>query len=203
VKILILGLPGSGKSTIGKLLADKLNVQFVPVGKTLRNLPKDHPNYQTIHEHMETGKLAPYGMVGDILKERISELDCADGYVLDGWARDIENLKYFDPDFDKVIFLSIPGDLAIKRITGRRICDTDGSVCNIFTLPTQDGNCSLCHGNLIQRKDDKENVVRTRLHVFKTETIPVVEHFREKGKLLQADASQLPGDVVDSILEKL
>jgi len=204
MKILLMGPQGSGKGTIGDLLSEKLNLPAISVGKLLRSLSKNHPCHDAIDKAMDAGELAPYKETSDIIRERVSELDCADGYILDGWARNMEQLQFFDPDFDCVLYIDISPETSIKRITGRRVCERDGFTCNIYTLPSKhEGRCDVCGGELVQREDDTEEAARRRLEIFYLETVKVVDYYRSKGILLEIDGESTPEGVFRMALEAL
>src|SRR3972149_1067835 len=118
--IMLMGPQACGKGTQGELLSKKLNLSLVGVGDLLRAIPKNHPKYQLVQDEMKRGELANHEAVADLLKERVLRKDCADGYILDGWGRIEEQFKLFDPNPDKVIFINIPREETIRRISGRR-----------------------------------------------------------------------------------
>lgn len=215
MKLLLLGPPSSGKGTIGKMLSEKLGVPLIGTGNLLRNLPKDYPNYKQIDKLMDSGGLAPNDVVSEIMKTRLNESDCENGYILDGYPRDIEQLKFFDPSLNYAILLKVSIDTIYRRVMGRRICSTDGKVYNIYTLadeleshtlckPTTKTAADLeakvsCSGDLIKRDDDNKESLQKRLQVYFAKTIKVNEHYREKGLLIEIDAEPKPAKIVESI----
>lgn len=204
MKILLMGPPASGKGTIGKLLSEKFRVPLISVGKLLRDMPDDHPHYKSIHRAMGVGELAPHKETVDIIKERIRNRDCDSGYILDGWMRNIDQMNFFDPDIDNVLFIYVSPETSIKRITGRRVCENDGFVCNIYTQsPGDEGYCGKCSGELIQREDDAEEVVIRRLEIFEKETMEVVNYYRDKNLLLEINGEGSPEEVFQLALTAL
>ena len=201
MKILIIGPPASGKGTIGDLLSVKLRIPLVSGGELLRALTAKHPRYEELHKKMDAGELAPSDLVADLLKERVSHSDCSNGYILDGWARNINNLKYFDPKFDLVLFLDISEETAIKRISGRRICELTGETYNIYTMDKKE--LAECPSGFTQRDDDKENVVKERLAVYRKETSPVIEYFKKQHILVEIDAEPAPEEVFKNVCKAL
>ena len=200
-KLLMMGPPASGKGTVGELLSQALKLPLVSVGQVLRNLTPESPLYPEIHAAMNSGGLAPNQHVAQVLRDVLGKSDYAKGYILDGWARQISDLQYFDPGFDKVIFLNISPETTIKRISGRRICDVDQKIYNIYSMTAEE--LKACPGNLTQREDDKEAVVKNRLEVYKKLTLPVVTYFEQKGTLLKVNAESDPQRVLTEILSKL
>lgn len=196
-----MGPPASGKGTIGELLSSKLKLPLISGGDLLRALPSTHPRYNELHKKMDAGDLAPSDLIASLLKERVSHDDCTSGYILDGWARKLDNLQYFDPGFDLVLFLNISEDTVIRRVSGRRMCKADGEIYNIYTMtPDQ---LSKCDSDFTQREDDKEEVVRERLIVYREETKPVIDYFKKQGILIEIDAEPLPEEVFNNICESL
>ena len=196
-----MGPPASGKGTIGELLSSKLKLPLVSGGDLLRALPSTHPRYTELHKKMDAGDLAPSDLIASLLKERVSHSDCASGYILDGWARKLDNLQYFDPGFDLVLFLNISEDTVIRRVSGRRMCKADGEIYNIYTMtPDQ---LAKCDSDFTQREDDKEEVVRERLIVYREETKPVIDYFKKQGILIEIDAEPLPEVVFTNICDSL
>jgi adenylate kinase len=201
MKILLIGPPASGKGTIGELLSSKLKVPVISGGDLLRAIPNTHPRYKELHAKMDVGDLAPSDLIADLLRERVSHPDCAQGYILDGWARKLDNLGYFDPGFDLVLFLNISEDTVVRRVSGRRMCEADGEIYNIYTMtPDQ---LLKCDSDFTQREDDKEEVVRERLKVYKEETTPVINYFKKQGILVEIDAEPSPEDIFKNICQAL
>jgi len=204
MKILIMGPPASGKGTIGEMLAKKLNLPLVSTGQLLRDVSESDLRYDEINTPMDNGELVPHHITANVLKERLSKPDCDDGYILDGWMRGLQQKDYFEPDLNAVLFINISPETSIKRISGRRICEKDGFTCNIYTLPPKHpDNCDDCNGPLIQRDDDKEDVVKERLEVYEKETIPVVEYYKNKDLLAEIDGEGTPDQVFKLALNAL
>ena len=204
MKILLIGPPASGKGTIGEMLSERLNLPLISVGRLLRAIPENHPRYKELHDLMDSGELAPHDLTAETLKERLKEEDCAEGYLLDGYIRNIIQLDHFNPELDVALFIDIEPETTMKRISGRRICEADGFTCNIFTMDEDDPhNCNKCSGELIQREDDKEEAVMERLEVYAEETLPVVEHFEKEDILRRIDGEGSPEEVFELALSAL
>ncbi len=201
MKILMMGPQGSGKSTIGTMLSQELGVPLIAVGNILRSISESHPSYGLVSSTMRSGSLVDASVVASLLRERVSEPDCAMGYIMDGWGRRLEDLKAFNPGFDVVLNLDIPYDVSLKRISGRRLCTSNGKVYNIYTLPPE--MLSECTGDLIQRPDDVEEAVKRRLDIYYSETQKVIDFFKEAGVLRVINAQVPPEQVFKACLVAL
>ncbi len=199
-----MGPQASGKGTVGKMLSDKLALPLISVGDLLRSMPEGNPRAQEARELMAQGKLAPFELVADLIISRVSQDDCHDGYLLDGWARSMDNLNFFNPGFEKVLYLKLEHAEIIKRLSNRRTCSSCGAIYNIVSVPPKvEGICDKCGGTLVQREDDKEEAIGKRLSIFNNETLPVIEHFRKLKTLVEVDASKSPAEVFSLALEAL
>jgi adenylate kinase len=204
MKILLVGPQGCGKGTIGNKLSNHLGIPLISAGQILRDLPEQHPRKKEIEYYMEKGELAPQDLVAELLKEETSSDRCNDGFIFDGWGRSLTNLKYYDPGFDKVFYIKISPETSIKRLSFRRTCENCGSIFNIISVPPKvEGICDICGGKLIQRDDDTEDAVRRRLEIFNTETMKVINHFKELGVLVEVDGEGTPEEVFQLVLEAL
>ncbi len=201
MKLLLMGPQGCGKGTIGEKLSEKLGIPLISVGQVLRDIPADHYLYEEMHSAMVKGVLAPNDKVAELLKERVLEEDCKNGYILDGWARQMSDLDEFDPGFGGVLNIKISRETSVKRISGRRTCSSDGKIYNIYTLPKE--MLAECKGELVQRADDTEEAVKTRLEIYYSETQEVLDYFATKGILREIDGEGTPQEVFDLALEAL
>jgi len=198
--VLLLGPPGAGKGTQSGRLADRFDLEHVTTGDALRANPDMETDYGTPREYMEAGELVPDPVVNEIVK---AALEAADGYVLDGYPRNLEQAEYLDgiTDLDVVVTLEVPRDELIARLTGRRICPDCGRNFHLeYDPPADPGVCDDCGTELIQREDDQEDVVRERLRVYDENTAPVVAHYDERGVLERIDGDR-PPDAVWADLE--
>ena len=154
-RILLLGPPGAGKTVIANKITEIFEIPFVKAGAILRDIQPDNKNYQIIKDSMEKGELAPNELVGEVVKESMKKV--TDGFVLDGWGRQISDLDVYNPDLDFVIFLDCPKDMCKERILNRVVCRIDNSIYSF-----SDTVCSLCGGNLEKRSDDTDETFNNR-----------------------------------------
>jgi adenylate kinase len=199
MKILLLGPQGSGKGTLGRKLSEKLGVALIGSGKLLRNVKEDNPNYKTINEYMDRGDLVPQEIVADLIKEEIRKRSAENDYILEGWCRAMIDIEIYDPNVDLVLYIDIPREESIRRITGRRTCSSDGQIYNIYTLPKEE--LEKCEGDLIQREDDTEEAVNHRLQIFYSETQEVIDYYEKMGILVKIDGMGTPEEVLDRALK--
>ncbi len=175
--LLVLGPPGAGKGTQCSRIAEEYDVEHITTGDALRERKTMETDYGTPQEYMEAGELVPDPVVNEIVR---AALEAADGFVLDGYPRTIEQAEYLDSitDLDAIVHLSVPTDELIRRLTGRRVCPDCGANYHVeFAPPETDGVCDECGGELVQRDDDTEDTVKERLAVYERETEPVIEYY--------------------------
>ena len=207
MKILLLGAPGSGKGTQASRISEKYNLPHISTGDIFREITKSGtPLGNMVKELIDGGNMCPDHLTVEIVKERLSKPDCKNGYILDGFPRDIAQAKAFecfgDPNPDFVINLDIDLDKIEKRITGRRNC----SKCNNSFHVDYIGDaklCPHCGGELVIRKDDNSESVKERLKVYKTCTEPLIDYYREKGLLTNIDGDKGIDEVFEDIVKVL
>ena len=201
MKIILHGPPACGKGSQGQKLSEYLQNPLISTGALLRNLSQSHPRYAENKKIMGAGDLSPDDLVADVLRDAIEKLDTSNGYILDGYGRNLTQLKLYEPPVDAAIYINIPEEETLRRITGRRMCAADGKIYNIFTLPPEE--LSKCVGPMTQRDDDKEEVVKERLKVYKESTFPVVEYYKAKGILTEVNGTGTPEEVFELIKQAL
>ena len=188
MKLILLGAPGAGKGTQAEILCKKLGIPSISTGNILRAAIKDGtPTGVQAKSYIDAGKLVPDEVIIGIVNERLSQDDCAKGYILDGVPRTIaqaEALEKAGIQFDAVVSIEISEDEILRRMSGRRVCEACGSSYNVEAVPPRvEGICDNCGGKLIQRKDDTPETVRERLKVYHTETEPLVGFYAQRGLL--------------------
>jgi adenylate kinase len=197
--VLILGPPGAGKGTQSERIAAEFDVDHVTTGGALRANPDMETEYGTPRKYMEAGELVPDPVVNEILEEALSN---ADGFVLDGYPRNLDQAEYLDDatELDVVLYLDVDQDELVRRLTGRRVCSECGATYHVeFDPPEQEGVCDKCGGELIQREDDTEEVVKERLRVYRENTEPVIEFYEERGELIRVDGEGTPDEVWEDV----
>ena len=189
MKLILLGPPGAGKGTQGEILRQKLGIPTISTGNMLRAAMKEGtPLGKEVAQCMEEGKLVSDSLIIGIVKERLAQPDCANGYILDGVPRTVVQAETMEKEglleLDCVLSLEASNEDILSRMTNRRVCSDCGVPYNSVTSrPKVDGVCDLCGGKLIQRKDDEEATVRNRLVVYQEETEPLKGFFESRGML--------------------
>lgn len=204
MKIVLIGPAGSGKGTIGEMLSEKFGLLQVSVGQILREIPDTHPWHDTIKKQMEDGVLADQEKVATLLKEELSKDKYKDGFILDGWFRSMDNINLYFPEVDKFIYLDIPAEESIRRLSSRRTCEVCGYIYNIITRPSKIPSiCDDCGGTLVQRDDDTPSAIQKRLDVFNTDTKEVLDFLEDKDLLLRVNGTGTPEEVFDLVIKAL
>ena len=199
-RILLLGPPGAGKGTQSERLAERYGVEHVTTGAALRANRDVETEHGTPREFMEAGELVPDPVVDEIVDTALS---AADGFVLDGYPRNLDQAETLSgmTDLDAVILLEVDREELVDRLTGRRVCPECGANYHVeFSPPATEGVCDECGADLIQREDDGEETVRERLRVYEENTAPVVERYREAGRLVTVDGEGSPDEVFDRLV---
>lgn len=197
MRIVLLGAPGSGKGTQAKKLVADFGFPQVSTGDLLRDAVARGTEYGLkAKAAMEAGQLVSDEIVLGILKDRVAQPDAAQGFILDGFPRNLAQaaalegvLADLGQPLDAAVLMQLDHAVLLKRLTGRRSCTKCGRVYNIhFLPPPADGRCETCGGELVQRSDDREETIGRRLEVYRAETEPLVEYYRKLGKLQTVDA---------------
>ena len=208
MKLILLGAPGAGKGTQAEILCKKLGIPSISTGNILRAAIKDGtPTGIQAKSYIDAGKLVPDEVIIGIVNERLSQDDCAKGYILDGVPRTIaqaEALEKAGIQFDAVVSIEISEDEILRRMSGRRVCEACGSSYNVEAVPPRvEGVCDNCGGKLIQRKDDTPETVRERLKVYHTETEPLVGFYAQRGLLRNVAVNGTKEETAQAILAVL
>jgi len=186
LKLVILGPPGSGKGTQAQAVSSRLGIPAISTGQTIRSELKNGKQA----ELCKSGKFLPDNIVIEIVKNRLKNSDCKNGFILDGFPRTIvqaESLETFE-NIDKVLDLEVPDEIIIERITGRRVCKKCGATYHlVYNPPNLQEVCNFCSGNLIKRDDDNLKTVKERLRIYHEQTEPLKEFYKNKNLLLEID----------------
>ncbi|MCH5151945.1 MAG: adenylate kinase [Clostridiales bacterium] len=191
MRIILLGAPGSGKGTMAQKLTSELNIPQISTGDIFRkNLREGTPLGLRVKDIMASGALVPDEITIEIVKNRLIEPDCANGYILDGFPRSIAQAEALDAfqSIDCAVNLDVDNETVVKRLSGRRFCPDCSGTFHVSSL----GNaktCPQCGGKLIIRADDSEETVRERLRVYEKTTFPLIEHYEKLGKLITVDGN--------------
>ena len=208
MQLILLGAPGAGKGTQAEILCKELNIPTISTGNILRAAIKDGtPTGLKAKSYMDAGKLVPDEVIIGIVSERLEQDDCKNGYILDGVPRTIAQAEALEKaciTFDAVVSLEISEEEILRRMTGRRVCESCGSSYNVTAIPPRvEGICDNCGGKLIQRKDDTPETVRARLEVYHKETEPLVDFYAQRGLLRPVQSSDTKEGTFRAILAVL
>jgi adenylate kinase len=195
MKLILLGAPGAGKGTQAEILSRMLNIPTISTGNILRAAMKNGtPVGLKAKEYVDSGKLVPDDVIIGIVRERLAEDDCKNGYILDGVPRTIpqaEALEQAGIDIDTALSIEISDEAIVERMSGRRTCKDCSTTFHIVSNPPKvEGRCDNCGGELVIRKDDAPETVKARLATYHTETEPLKEFYAKRGKLKTVDNQQ-------------
>ena len=188
MKLILLGAPGAGKGTQAEILSAKLGIPTISTGNMLRAaIQEGTPVGLEAKSYMDAGKLVPDDVIIRVVKERIGQPDCQNGFILDGVPRTIgqaEALSQAGVSFDRVISIEISDQEIEDRMGGRRVCSKCGASYHLKARPTKvEGVCDACGAPVVQRADDKPETVRERLRVYHEQTEPLKAYYQKQGKL--------------------
>ena len=212
MRIVLLGAPGCGKGTQAKRLMADMNIPQISTGDMLREAVADGTRFgQQAKLTIDSGNLVPDEVVLGIISERLGRPDAADGFILDGFPRteqqalDLEELlDQMGTPLDAAVLLDIDFEILMKRLTGRRTCSLTGQLLNIhFSSQDELDACTSAGGKLIQREDDNEKTIASRLDVYHARTEPLIEFFRSGEQLKVIDAVGSVDEVYERLLEAL
>ena len=208
VKIVILGPPGAGKGTYASRLTKILGIPHISTGDMVRDEIRRQTDLgRKIKEYSDKGALVPDEIIIRLLSERLKREDCKRGFILDGFPRTISQAEALDriSGVDLVINLNVPDNVIIARLSNRLICSKCGAIYNALTLkPKREGICDRCGGKLYRREDDRPEVIRERLRVYRRQTEPLIEYYAKRGLLRNVSCNDImipPEVMVEKIIE--
>ncbi len=208
MRLVFLGPPGAGKGTQSEKLSKELNIPHISTGDIFRKNIKEQTTLGLkAREYMDKGLLVPDDIVVEIVKTRLLESDCKEGFMLDGFPRTEiqakaldDSLKEMGLELDCVINIEVPSEELISRLTGRRVCKECGATYHIkYDPPKIEGICGSCGGPLIQRDDDTRETVERRLKVYRAETEPLIKYYTDKNILITLDGKKDAGEVFEDL----
>ena len=207
MKLMLLGAPGAGKGTQAKRLVGTKNIPQISTGDMLRAAVRQETAMGLeAKRYMDGGGLVPDEVVIGIVRDRLSEDDCADGFILDGFPRTVPQAEALDgfAALEAVVNIAVPSELVVARLSGRRTCKACGAIYHVVTSPASvEGVCDQCGGDLYQRSDDNETSIRARLNEYEEKTAPLESYYQERGVLHQIDGTGDPDDVEARVLQAL
>ncbi len=219
LNVLIMGPAGAGKGTMSERIEKTYNIAHISTGDMFRTEMANNTQLGLqAKSYVEKGLLVPDELTIGMLLGRISQDDCSNGYLLDGFPRSLVQADVFDEkvvdtpnQINLVINLTVDHEVLINRIENRRICRNCGATYNLISLaPKQEGICDKCGGELYQRSDDNRESLKVRLNSYENETAPVIEHYRNLGIVVDVNATQEIDNVwkevkgaIDTVVEEL
>ena len=209
MKIIMLGAPGAGKGTQAQMIADKYNIPHISTGDIFRaNIKNGTELGKKAKEYMDKGQLVPDELTVELLLDRVSNEDCKNGYVLDGFPRTIPQADVLDSELTKLgdkvdyaINVDVPDENIVNRMSGRRACLKCGATYHIKHIPPKtEGICDKCGSELVLRDDDKPETVQNRLSVYHEQTQPLIDYYDKKNILKTVDGTKDMQEVFDNIV---
>jgi len=192
--IIMLGAPGAGKGTQADILSQEMNFPHIASGDLFRQALEEKTEVGLLAKsYMDKGKLVPDDVAIKMILERINQPDCTSGCILDGFPRTLHQAEILDKAFgeqgkaiDKALYIEVPNEKLVKRISGRRLCRVCQTPYHIISSPPKSpGKCDKCGGELYQRSDDKEKTVKERLSIFFAQTVPILDYYKKQNKLIK------------------
>jgi adenylate kinase len=222
MKLIIFGPPGAGKGTYANLLQEKIGIQKISTGDLLRKEVKEGTEIgKKAKEYMDKGQLVPDGLVVEVLKKELDRIG-NDNFILDGFPRTLSQAQKLDEitKIDALILIRIPEEILVEKLAGRRICSNPNcaAIYNVVNIdkkigrvhyylppmpPKKEGICDKCGSPLIQRDDDKPEVIKERLKVYKKDSRPLLSYYREKIPFIIVVPNRPAEEVIDRLIKRL
>lgn len=208
MRLILLGAPGAGKGTQAEIISEKYNIPTISTGNIIRAALKNGTEMGLkAKSYIDAGELVPDNVVIGIIKERLSEADCKEGYILDGFPRTIPQAVALDDMgfvIDAALSIEVEDSEIVKRMSGRRVCEKCGASYHTeYKKPEVEGVCNLCGGKLVIRKDDEPETVKNRLNVYHEQTEPLKDFYKGCGKLIIVEGQDKVEDTTRLVLEAL
>lgn len=208
MKLILLGAPGAGKGTQAEIICDKFNIPAVSTGNIIRDAVKNSTEMGIkAKSYIDSGALVPDEVIIAIIKERLAEDDCKNGFILDGVPRTVaqaKSLEDMDINIDLVVNIKVEDDAIMRRLSGRRVCSSCGASYHTLFKPSSAPEvCDRCNGALIVRKDDEPATILERLRVYHDQTEPLVDFYQQKGKLATVEGQEEVKDTTSLLLKAL
>jgi adenylate kinase len=208
LNLILLGPPGAGKGTQAERLVDDFDLPYYATGDILRAAVQEESELgQKAKEYMERGDLVPDEVIIDVIADRIESTEAEDGFVLDGFPRNLKQADALDRELDRLgreltagLLIEVSDDEVIRRLSGRRVCVKNGHLYHVeFDPPKNEGVCDQDGSKLIQRDDDHPDTVRHRLEVYREQTSPLADLYEDRGILRRFDGARSTSEVHDHI----
>jgi adenylate kinase len=207
MNLILFGPPGAGKGTQAKKLVEFYGIPQISTGDILRaNVREGTELGLAAKTYMDKGELVPDEVLIGIIKNRLNEADCENGFILDGYPRTIPQadalngiLDELEKPIDVVLNLEVQDEELVERISGRLMCNCGASYHRTFNPPKKEGICDVCGAKVYQRVDDSAEAVRNRLEVYKKQTQPLIEYYQKKGILMTLDGTKDINEVFENI----
>ena len=212
MNIILFGAPGAGKGTQAVELVNKYKLTHISTGDMFRNAIKNQTEMGILaNSYITKGQLVPDEVTVGLVKERLAQEDCKNGFILDGFPRTLSQAECLDQicselniKLDYVIDIEVSTEDIIERLSGRRVCKSCGASYHItLNKPTVEGVCDICGGELYTRKDDNKESVAVRIYTYQDQTTPLINYYKNKGILLEINGQQDINDVFKEIVSKL
>ncbi|HHY24167.1 MAG TPA: adenylate kinase [Clostridiaceae bacterium] len=212
MRLVLLGAPGAGKGTQAQVISEKFCIPHISTGDIFRSNIKNGTDMgKKAKEYIDKGLLVPDEVTINIVKDRLKESDCKNGFILDGFPRTIPQAEALDgvlsdlgTSLDFVVNISVSDNEIIERLSGRRVCQKCGKSYHIkYNPPTVGGVCDACASKVIQRDDDKEETVISRIETYHKQTEPLIDYYSRKGILLTVEGRELIEDTTKEVMKVL
>ena len=196
--IIMLGAPGAGKGTQADILSREMDLPHIASGDLFRQALEERTKVGLLAKsYIDKGELVPDEVAIEMILERINQLDCTSGCLLDGFPRTLHQAKVLDKalneqgkSIDEAIYIEVPNEELVKRLSGRWLCRTCQTPCNTTSSPPKTpGKCDKCGGELYQRSDDREETVKDRLNIFFAQTVPILGYYKKQNKLIRVNGN--------------